>query len=61
VTGIKEILNLIAVILLVFGIVLLIIILGDMTNYSDEVKIIWYWVIGILAVAGVTYLILIKK
>ncbi|MBA7489791.1 hypothetical protein ES702_00325 [subsurface metagenome] len=60
-TGIKEILNLIAVILLVFGIVLLIIILGDMTNYSDEVKIIWYWVIGILAVAGVTYLILIKK
>lgn len=57
----KGLLNVIAIILLVLGALLLVIIISGVTNYGDEVKVIWYWIIGIIAVAGVTYLILINK
>ena len=57
----KELLNLIAIIVLISSVLLLVIILGGVTNYSDEVKTIWYWVIGIISAAGIAYLILIKE
>lgn len=54
----KEILNLIVIILLIL---LLVIILDGVTSYTKEIKIIWYWIIGLITMSGVLFLILIKK
>lgn len=56
----KGILNLIAIVLIVFSALLLVIITGGVTNYADEIKIIWYWIIGIIVVAGIVCLILVN-